>query len=441
MKTMKFFCLTWLVLTGGLSGARGEQFRTDINPGLLYYQGFLLTPDLDAGERDFLWNTNSWMGQKLPEQAGQLLGRYDAQFGFVRRAAKSTVPCDWGIDLSAGPATLLPQLARDKAVVQTARLRVMWDLQQGKAEEARDDWLAAFSLARNISSDGTVISMLVQLATEAIEYNTLAENFGKFPPEVLKQLLDGIDAAPAGGTVAGAISKEKTVFLDWTLGKIQELRKQNPGDDAKVMEGIRQLVTHGEESENLTDLWSQISRAAGGTSEGVIELLKGREAAYAELAPLLALPYAESKQRIGQVTSELEKSPNPFAKTSIPSFLRARAREFRIQVSRAMVRAAIEYTLHGQAGLEKVTDPCGQGPFGFERFVFEGKDRGFLLRSAYEDNGKPEVLIFVEKEGPPFRLNGPRAGEAYVVKPIETGQPDSSAMDAFRRRYGLTPSK
>jgi hypothetical protein len=59
-----------------------------------------------------------------------------------------------------------------------------------------------------------------------------------------------------------------------------------------------------------------------------------------------------------------------------------------------------------------VTDPWGQGPFEFERFVFQGVDRGFELKSACRVNGWQEVMIFVEKEGPAFYVNGRIAGQA-----------------------------
>ena len=77
-----------------------------------------------------------------------------------------------------------------------------------------------------------------------------------------------------------------------------------------------------------------------------------------------------------------------------------------------MVRAAVEYKLHGEAGLNSVQDPFGNGPFAFQRFVFEGVDRGFELKSAYAGNPYPCALIFVEKEGTPFRTDGPYIGQA-----------------------------
>jgi hypothetical protein len=57
-------------------------------------------------------------------------------------------------------------------------------------------------------------------------------------------------------------------------------------------------------------------------------------------------------------------------------------------------------------------DPLGNGPFAFQRFVFEGVDRGFELKSAYAGQSYPCALIFVEKEGTPFRVDGPHIGQA-----------------------------
>jgi len=57
-------------------------------------------------------------------------------------------------------------------------------------------------------------------------------------------------------------------------------------------------------------------------------------------------------------------------------------------------------------------DPCGNGPFEFQRFVFNGEDRGFELKSTYSGRGYPEAMIFVEKDGPPFYVIGRNAGKA-----------------------------
>jgi hypothetical protein len=109
---------------------------------------------------------------------------------------------------------------------------------------------------------------------------------------------------------------------------------------------------------------------------------------------------------------DIEKSANPFLKESASAFIKSRQREFRIQATLAMVHAAIEYKLHGESGLNSVMDPCGKGPFAFQRFLFEGVDRGFELKSEYNVDKNIAVLIFVEKEGAPFQVDANYPGRA-----------------------------
>ena len=417
MKTMRSTCGSLLLALSAAIVANGGQYRPDINPALLYYQAFILAPDLSQPDRNYL-STNEWRGQKLPERFGELVDGYDNQFKLARQAAQSTVPCDWGIDMSQGPATLLPHLARIRAIAQTARLRALWDLQQGQPADAREDLLAAFTLGRNSARDGVLLSALVQIAVENIICATVAENWHQFPPEVLKQLADGFAAAPTRGTMAACIPMEKSSFSGWLADRIQELQKENPGNAAAVMAGIRELVARfegadeGQSNPTQPAFWEQVTKASGGTSEGVLKLLRDEERLYDRLAAIMALPLAEYDVQAKPLSEEIENSSNPFVSLTFPAFDKARQKEFAILVELAMVRAAVEYKLHGEPGLNSVTDPCGQGPFAFERFAFDGVDRGFQLKSTYAGRGFPEVLIFVEKDGPPFRVNSKNAGQA-----------------------------
>jgi hypothetical protein len=436
MKILPIY-LSLLVLAGALPGARGEEFRTDINPALLYYQAFAAAPNLDPADNNYLRpSTGDWRGQKLTPRFAELLAKYDTQLRLVREAAHATVPCDWGVDWSAGPNTMMLYLARAKAVVQTARLHAMWALQQGQPADACQDLLAALVLGRNLTRDGTFMSVLVQIAIEAIICDAIAENFGRFPPEVLQQLAAGLDAPPVRGTVVAGILSETGTYSGWLSRKVVELQRQYPGNDAKVMEEIRRLLFSGPRAPGEGDPWKEFKRAAGGTSEGVFKLLQERSTMYHRTAELVALPYPEYKSQREAFMAEVEKSHNPFATNAVPAFVRGRAKEFRIQVIMAMVRAAVEYKLHGEQGLRSVTDPCGQGPFGFRRFVFEGVDRGLELRSADDIGDYPQVLVFVEKEGPPFRVDGRNVGQA-----LASPQSPQSASERFRERYGARYGK
>jgi hypothetical protein len=128
----------------------------------------------------------------------------------------------------------------------------------------------------------------------------------------------------------------------------------------------------------------------------------------------MALPQPEYETQAQQFSADIHKSQNPFFTGVALGWekYQIRAREFGVQAQQAMVHAAVEYKLHGEAGLKSVMDPFGNGPFAFRRFVFKGVDRGFELKSAYAGADAPFVMIFVEKEGPAFQITGPDAGKA-----------------------------
>jgi hypothetical protein len=414
MKITQSIGFSILLMVGAVFTARSDDFRTDINPALRYYQAFILAPDLSPTDRDYVFE-REWQGQKLPERFGTSIARYDTQFKVVRQAAHATVPCDWGVDMTPGPATLLPHLGRCREIVRVARLRAMWSLQNGQPADARDDLIAGLTLARNSSGDGTLISTLVQIASENIVCSAVAENLYQFSPEILKQLEAGFEAAPARTTVANCMVAENALFHDWLVGKIVELQRKHPGDDAMVMEETRDLITSldnpegGQTNQPQHNLWSQVTKASGGTSEGVIKLL--HDDLYKRLPAIMALPRNDYEEQVKQFDSEVQSSGNPFVALTFPSIMKCRAKEFAALVELAMVRAGVEYKLNGEAGLKNVTDPCGQGPFELQRFMFQGADRGFELKSAYSGRGFQEVLIFVEKDGPSFHVAGAKAGE------------------------------
>jgi hypothetical protein len=417
MKTAGPILISLFAVAAAPLSAIADASRADINPALLYNQAFLVAPEPLSQADDAYLGSREGLSQNLPERFDKIVAGYDNQFRLIKQAALSTVPCDWGIDLSQGPATLLPHLARAKAVAVAMRLRVKWDLQHGRQADARDDLLATLAMARNVSRDGTLISVLVQIAMEAIICDSVAENFGKFSPDTLKQLAVGFVAAPPRTTVAASVLMEKVFFHDWLVNRILDLQKANPADDSKVMTGIRELFTSmgepepGQTSDVPASLWEQVTRGGASTSEDVLKLLREEGELYQKVSSITALPQSQFEEKIKELDTQLHHSSNPFVSLMFPAVEKAKRREVKIEVWLAMLQAAIACKTQGESAFETVPDPAAQGPFAFSRFVFEGVDRGFKLKSTFEGSGFPETLIFVEKDGPPFHVDGPYAGK------------------------------
>ena len=415
MKMNKTILTTLLALgASGVMARAALPYRTDTNPALLYWEAFLQLPHLSEKETALL---NKGRNFPVDSNYEELASRYGFTMRTVRRAAGLKQPCDWGIDLADGPETLLPHLAKAKGLANAARFRARSFLEQGQEGEAVQDLVGTFVLARRLAGDGTLISVLVQIAMENIVVATVAENYYAFSAPALQQILDGIDAAPARYTVSRSIGTGERCMVPWFVAKMDEIRAKHPGDNAKAMSEVRELMgatlteqPTGQQDHTQAD---DFIAAAGGTIEGLLALVKATEPFYNEMQAIAALPYEGFDAANNAFFAKVENSTNPFVKNLFPALKKARAKEFATQAYLEMLRAAVNYRLHGADGLKKVNDPFGTGPFAFQRFVFEDEDRGFELRSKLAGEN-PVVLIVVEKNGPYFQVQGRTAG-----KPLE----------------------
>ncbi len=380
--------------------------RTNINPALIYWQAQADMPDLTDAEHHHLLDT-PWRGRALDEETQNLLARYDASFRLLQRALLQRAPCDWGYDVSVGPELDLPSLAKAKSLAQTARVRFRWELEQGNPHAARDDFHAAFVLTRQVATDGILISALVQYAMENILTGAIAENWHRLDLQTLQQIVSDIDVSPARGTVADCIPAERAAFGGWLIRSIEEARAGSGGDlDAlSVVENLVKRMATDDPT-----LGRRVVEAAGGTVDGVVAYIHQLDPLYDEADRLMRLPYADFLPAIQAFNEKVKAHPNLLVHVLFPLFENCRLKEIAADVKTEMVRAAAAYRQAGPAGLEQVLDPVAGRPFAFRRFTLDGADRGFELSSAMDARGWVEALIFVERDGPPFQIEGKDVG-------------------------------
>jgi hypothetical protein len=413
MTRSKVSAAAWILAAGLLPGASGGTIRPDINPALRYYQAFMTAPDMKQADRDYLF-TNEWRGRELDARCRDLLAGFNSEFVLAKAAIGATAPCDWGIELrERGPYTLLPHLGRAKTVAQAARLKVMLALREGREKDAKDDLLTALTLARRVSGDNTLISLLVQIAMENIVNVSVAENYFRISPGTMKELEAGYDAAPPRRLVADSAAGEKAIGCDWLDGELHEIQARHRGEDQRACQEILRMFDSitASEGTNPPVKWP----ASLKTSDDFIRLQREAQAYYERWAAIMSEPYPGYQAKIEQLSAEVQNSENTIVRLFMPALEKARNREFAIQAKLAMVRAAMEYKIGGEEAFKKVADPFGNGPFAMRPFVMDGEARGFELWSEFAGNGFPETMIFIEKDGAPFYIDGKNAG-----KPLST---------------------
>ena len=406
-----------VALAVGLTAGSAEvDFRTDINPGLLYFQAYQNMPQLSEEDTKHLFDYPGAWPELIDERAKGLLKQYDNSFKGLRRARHSKVACDWGYDLSDGAEALLPGLAPAKRLTQAARLRAMAALDANDFAAAKDDMISAFALGRNLSRDGILISAIVQIAVENILTSVVMENYYRLSAEQLAELVAAFDGAPARGTIAQTMPTESHAFYQYLVRKVNKLLAESNGDTALFWEKFaafwNPIATEAEGNKGPEPSAAELQTAANGRTDELMRLLDEMPTYYEETGRIMALTYAEYKVQAPVLFARIESSPNPFIRQFFRVFTNVRPKEFAAMLRMEMVRAAAAYKSGGKAALDAVRDPLAGGPFEFSRVQFEGVDRGFRLKSKERIRDFDEVMIFLEKPGKPFRLDGKNAGSA-----------------------------
>ena len=349
--------------------------RTDINPAVLYWQAFSLYPDLPSDMKTELLADPP----RLPAaDAKEPLKKFDPMVDYLRRAARMKVPCDWGIDLSDGPATLMPNLVKIRQAAQAVLMRAHYALEAGRDREAAEELGAVLVLGRNSGTDGTLVSTVLAIAVEDTVNRFVAGNFHRFSPDALQSFLEQVDVAPPRPTIKHAMSIEKTAFWEWFIVKLEALRTTHSNDGAQATQAARELLTSSLGSSSEVD---RIIENAGNTPDSLIAYFREVEPFYAAVQNAGDATPSQLEREANTIRQITEGSSNQIAQFIFPNVARARKNELGAIVHAAMVGAAVTLRLEGEEAFGKLRDPFGNGPFSLRRLPAESGKVAFELDS------------------------------------------------------------
>jgi hypothetical protein len=347
------------------------------NAALKYWQAFATLPRFTAAEQDKLMAER--VSLPLDAQLRHMLEGAKYSLDMMRRGA--VLPrCEWAIGWAdEGLGNLLPYLDGASQLSALACLRARIQFEEGQSLEAANDVLAAMTMSRHITVDGSLPSFVTSHAIERRLSELLARYLPRLDAATLKHLKKRLAALPAVGSLADAVRQEQFLETGWFVRKIKEAK-----DEASALAFLRSVWGSPDESRALI-------ADCGGTAARVVKYTEELRSWYPTLAKQMDLPLDQFEKQ--QEAAALKLAANPMYKRFVPAIVRCRWLEAQAQVRRSLLLAALAVQLDGRAALKNHTDPVVGGSFDY--VGFEG---GFELSSKWRLGENPRSKWYVPSE-------------------------------------------
>jgi RNA polymerase sigma factor (sigma-70 family) len=358
--------------------AEGSEAPPDrgANAALPYGQAFIALRRV--GDRDKL--VAECLTMPLDAHAREVVARGAYALRMMRRGA-ALPSCDWAADPEQGIEVPDTRGAGAGVLSALACLRARLRFADGQAAEAVDDTLAALTLARHVSRDGTLDGLRAGYDIEHRMSEALAADLPRLDARATRDLKTRLDALPPGGSVATATVRMVESLLGWIVGEVKETT-----DRDGLLSFLSQVCgSKGDPPEKNLARGRELLERCGGTVEGVLRFSEELRRGSTPLAKTLDLPPAQVAKEFER--EERKLAGNPVFQVFAPVLHNVRSRQARAEVRRALVSAAIAVRLDGPAALKDHPDPLAGGPFEYVPF-----DGGFELRSRWKPDEKPLAL-------------------------------------------------
>ncbi|HEY7327006.1 MAG TPA: sigma-70 family RNA polymerase sigma factor [Gemmataceae bacterium] len=316
----------------------------------------------------------------LGARARELVTKGAYALRMVQRGA-ARPRCDWAIDFDCGIEVSYTHADGAQLLSSLACLRARLRFQEGKNADAIEDIVAAMTLARHISRDGTLDSLRASHAIERRMGEALAMHLPRLDAKTIQDVSKRLHALPPGGSVATATVRMEEALLNWIVGEVKEAK-----DQESLLAFLSQVCGNkGESSEKNRAKGRAFLAESGGTKENILKCAEEMRQHSARMAKMLDLPPDQAAKEFEREEKAL--ASNPVFKLFAPVLQNVLRRQMQANVRRALLSAALDIQLNGRDVLKNHPDPVGGSPFDYA--AFEG---GFELRSKEKSDNEPVVL-------------------------------------------------
>lgn len=164
-------------------------------------QAYALEPDAAPALEKALQSPLDQSDEKLIAAASEALSEF--------QHASMLETCGWELSVGDGPYANTSHRGAIRELVAVAGIRARLRFRDGHTKEGLQDWLAAEAAARQLSTDGTITSVLISYKLEREMSDVLEPELGKFSRSELDIFRDGARRLPSGMKMQAAIAREK----------------------------------------------------------------------------------------------------------------------------------------------------------------------------------------------------------------------------------------
>jgi hypothetical protein len=296
------------------------------------------------------------------------------------REAAAIDHCHWGAeivtsdDLGQGHLNIFNLNA-----IHIACLSARRHAKSGKWRDALDDAFAGLTLAHRIGAGGLLFARIMACSGEVTAFQSL----GRMLPEMDRAALDDLSrrlaVLPPPEPASAVIEPESRFILGSVRSKLMTL--------GPVIEGDKWAELGFDEQDSAV-----LNQLTGGARSKLLAHLEATAPAFAELARRLDLPRPECQAALDEF-AKAAHSNHPIAASLVESAWGVRHAVDRVRALRSMLQAGVALIRDGEPAFRAEPDLFGTGAFGLER-----RGKGYLIRSALSDEGKPELSLEISDE-------------------------------------------
>ncbi len=379
---LRALCLTMavvLLLSGSAFAESGPD--SNANAALKYWQAFATLPVFTDAENQKIGDC---LTTPLDDSARKILT--NSEYSLTMMHYATAIPrCEWGITFEDGVYARLPHAIAARVLSSLACLRARTRFEAGQNADAIDDIIAAMTLGRQATKDGTLVVGLVGYAIDHRAIVALSVYMPKLDAKTIKDLKTRVDALPPFGSPSRAVIVTEKETIDWFIRKVKETK-----DEKSLLSFLKFVgISEGKDREaGLAREAREFFQKCGGTAEGVLKFAEETRPFYESSAKLLDLPLDEFQKQFKAQSDK--QAANPVYKVFFPALNHVRRSKAAADVRSALFHAAIAVQLDGKDSLKDYSDPVVGGPF--EYVAFQG---GFELRSTMKGPGDKPLSITV----------------------------------------------